>query len=195
MSKAAKYRQVVGTYRASYQFQIVASQAAASRVWEVRNSHATNRLLVTRLSVQWLQTAAHTAALTAALEAFKYTGFSVVDPTDSATFNGTSSSDGGVAAPGSAQFRGVTASGVAAGMTGGTLTKSGAAWSRLRKWMLLAVPTAGENPTTVMELVLPQSPWTILPDEGIVIENAILLGVAAGSTVNVDVALREMQPY
>src|SRR5437867_161886 len=61
----------VGHYRVSVRFAIIAAQAANSRVFEIRNTSATNLIIPTRLNVQWLQTAAHTAAIEDSLDLFK----------------------------------------------------------------------------------------------------------------------------
>src|SRR6266508_29261 len=70
----------LGHYRGSARFAIIALQATASRLYEMRNSGA-NLIIPTRMTIKWLQTAAHTAAILDSLDIFKDTVFSAVDTT------------------------------------------------------------------------------------------------------------------
>src|SRR5712692_8279169 len=65
----------LGHYRTSVRFSLVAAQAANSRLFELRNTHATNLIIPTRLTVKWIQTAAHTAAILDSLDFFRATAF------------------------------------------------------------------------------------------------------------------------
>lgn len=195
----------INSYRANYQLLIVATQAAGSRLFEIRNANTQGtqnpRLLMpTRLEISWVQNAAHTAAILAGLEVYKATGFTAVDTADVTTIAGqTMRTTGTTAAPGGALLRGVTASGVAAGMTGGTVTTAGAPLARYRKWMLATVPTAAEVMTNWW-LPIPEvrageddSPLLLDENEGLVITNTTLLGAAAGSLVNIDLKWSEVE--
>src|SRR6186713_2878861 len=64
----------LGHYRVAVRFATVNTQAANSRLFELRNT-STNRILLTRLRVLWLQTGAHTAAIEDSLDCFKLTTF------------------------------------------------------------------------------------------------------------------------
>src|SRR5207302_1240321 len=112
-------------------------------LFELQNSHATNLIVVTRLVIKWLQTAAHTAAIEDSLDVFKCTSFSAVDTTNTVTPTASRKRTTMAAAPGAAVIRGVTVAGASAGMTTGTLTKDGGSVGQLQQWLLAALPTAG----------------------------------------------------
>jgi hypothetical protein len=183
------YEEVVGAYRVTTQFNLLAAQAAASRLFQIRNAHTSNLLVINRLTVRIAQTAAHTAAILAQLTARKLTAFTAVDTTNTTTLTGVPKKTGAMpAAPGSAAIRALTFAGHTAGMTGGTLT-SGPGFGLVPVWLLAAVPTAGPSVVVERELIQADNqarPLTLLPDEGIGIENAVLLGAAAGSQVFVE---------
>lgn len=189
----------LGHYRASVRFALIAAQAANSRLWELRNTHATNLIILTRLNVKWLQTAAHTAAILDSIDCFKCTTFSAVDTTNTVT--PTLSVKRGAtmaAAPGGAAVRHVTVAGAAAGLTGGTLTKDGSPLVQLQKWLLLAMPTGGEVKADVLDAlddVNGTHPFVFVQNEGVEIENRVLLGAAAGSDVVVDSSHAEVTAY
>jgi hypothetical protein len=185
-----------GHYRVNHRCALVATQAANSRLFEIRNTSATNLIVPTRLVIKWVQTAAHTAAIEDSLDVFKVTSFTVVDTTNTVTpVPSLKRTSMGAT---TASIRGVTVAGAAAGMTGGTLTKDSSAVGQLPQWLLLAQPTAG----TVMPLVLDvfddvngTSPFVLAQNEGIIIENRVLLGAAAGSTVYIDFSYAEVAAY
>jgi nitrous oxidase accessory protein NosD len=133
----------VGHYRVCVKVNLIAAQAANSRLFELRNAHATNLIIPTRLELRWLQTAAHTAAILDAIDLFKVTGFTAVDTTNTVTpvpsllrtsFAATA-----------AAIRHVTIAGAAAGMTGGTLTKDSNAVGMLEQWLLGGRADGGER--------------------------------------------------
>ena len=173
------------SFRVTHQTALVATQAANSRLFSIRNAHASNLLRVRRLVAQWLQTAAHTAAILDDLALYKCTAFTVSDTTNKVDKTGINSMASSAAAPGSAEVKGLTAAGNSAGMTGGTLTKAGGPnpLSQLSQWLLQAQPTAGTVFPMVGELIVPKSPLILAPNEGLIIENSILLGAAAASAV------------
>lgn len=188
----------VGHYRVNHRCALIATQAANSRLFELRNTHATNFIVITRLLLRWMQTAAHTAAIEDSLDVFKCTSFSAVDTTNTVTPTASAKKTSMSAAPGNAAIRGVTVAGAAAGMTGGTLTKDGGSIGQLAKWLLLAQPTAGlVDPTTldVFDDVNGTHPLVLVQNEGIEIENRVLLGAAAGSTLYVDCSWAEVAVY
>jgi hypothetical protein len=180
----------LGHYRTAVRFALIAAQAANSRLFEMRNTHATNLIIPTRLTIKWLQTAAHTAAIEDSLDVFKCTSFSAVDTTNTVTPTASVKRGATMAvAPGAATIRHVTVAGAAAGMTGGTLTKDTNAFAQLPQWLLLAQPTAGTiiyQFLDVMDDVNGTHPFTFAQNEGFEIENRVLLGAAAGSSVYID---------
>jgi hypothetical protein len=188
----------LGHYRTSVRFALANSQAANSRLFQMRNT-GTNIIIPTRLRISWLQIAAHTAAILDSLDCYKYTAFTVTDTTATVTPTASPMTGAMGAAPGNVDLRHVTVAGAAAGMTGGTLTKGTNALSRLEKWLLLAVPTAGPMDPSVMEvfentMVEGGHPPVFAGNEGFGIENRVLLGAAAGSSVVVDFSYIEAPP-
>lgn len=189
----------LGHYRVNHRFVLVATQAANSRLFEVRNSHATNLIIPTRLVIKWFQTAAHTAAIEDSLDVFKCTSFTAVDTTNTVTPTASvKRTTGMAAAPGNAVIRGVTATGVAGGMTGGTLTKDGGSVVQLPQFLLLAQPTAGPVPPVILDAfddVNGTHPFAFAQNEGLIIENRVLLGAAASSSVYIDFSWAEVTAF
>jgi len=178
------------TYRVTHQTVLGNNQAASSRLLSLRNAHATNQLRVRRLVAQWMQTGAHTAAILGDLAAWRVTGFSVSDTTNKVDRIGVTSI-GSQVAPGSAEVRGLTGAGNSAGMTGGTLTKAGGVpFSQLAQWLLAAQPTAGTIFPMVGDLIT--TPVILAPNEGLIVENSILLGAAAASAVYFELEWEEL---
>lgn len=185
----------VAHYRTSVRFGLIAAQAALSRLFTFRNNHASNLLIPTRLNIKWIQSAAHTALILDRLLVTKLTAFTVLDTTNTVTPSATRKRTTMAAAPGSADLRHVTVAGAAAGMTGGTMTKDGNAIAHLQQILQAAVPTA----STVMAAVLDAlddvngtHPIILAQNEGLVVENEVLLGAAAGSDVVVDLSWAEV---
>lgn len=188
----------LGHYRVSSRFALVNAQAAASRLFEMRNT-GPNLIIPTRLNVKWIQTAAHTAAILDSLDVFKVTGFTAVDTTNTVTPTVSVKRGASMAAaPGGAALRHVTIAGAAAGMTGGTLTKDGSPFAQLQKWFLAALPTGGEIKADILDAfddVNGTHPWVFVQNEGFEIENRVLLGAAAGSEVIVDFSYAEVASF
>jgi len=186
----------VGHYRVNHRCILLASQAANSRLFEVRNTSATNLLIPTRLIIRWQYSTAHTAAIEDSLDVFKCTGFTAVDTTNTVTpVPSLKRTSMGAT---TAAIRGVTVGGAAAGMTGGTLTKDSSSVGQLPQWMLAAVPTASLVPFTQLDVfddVNGTSPFIFVQNEGLIIENRVLLGAAAGSTVYIDFSYAEVTAY
>lgn len=183
-----------GHYRTSVRFTLTNTQAANSRLWQVRNTSATLLVVPTRLTARWLQTGAHTALIKDTLEFFKLTSFSAVDTTNTVTPTVSKKRTTGMGAV-SAAIRHVTVAGAAAGMTGGTLTKDGNAFARLSKILQAAVPTGSAVDPSILDAlddVNGTHPFVLEQNEGIGIENLILLGAAAASEVEVDFSWAEV---
>lgn len=190
----------LGHYRTSHRAALVNTQAANSRLFEMRNAHATNIITINRIRITWMQTAAHTAAIESSIDCYRCTSFSAVDTTNTVTPVGSKlrTSFGNIDT--AATFlRGVTVAGAAAGMTGGTLTKDTAPLFQVPQWLLAAQPTAG----TVIPMQFDyfpgvgnnEHPLTLVQNEGFIIENRVLLGAAAGSSFYVDVEWAESTAY
>jgi hypothetical protein len=150
------------------------------------------------LNIRWLQTAAHTAAIEDSLDCFKLTGFTVDDTTNTVTPTVSRKKTTMGAAPGNVNIRNVTVAGATAGMTGGTLTKDGSPWAQLPKWLLLAVPTGSEVKADWLDGlddVNGTHPFVFAQNEGFEVENRVLLGAAAGSSVYIDCCYAEVTAY
>lgn len=188
----------LGHYRTNHRCVIANTQAANSRLFEIRNSHATNLMVPTRLILKWIQTGTHTAAIEDSLDVYKVTGFSVVDTTNTVTPTASAKRLSMAAAPGNVVLRGVTVAGAAAGMTGGTLTKDGNSIGQLAKWLLAAMPTAGPVDPSVLDAfddVNGTHPFVFAQNEGLIIENRVLLGAAAASSVYIDFSWAEVTAF
>lgn len=187
----------LGHFRVTHRCALIAAQAANSRLFEVRNS-GVNLLVLTRLTLKWLQTAAHTAAIEDSLDVFKVTGFTVLDGVNTVTPLGSIKRATMPAFPGNAQIRGVTIAGAAAGMTGATLTKDGGPFSQLPLWLTLAFADPSQRLVAQLDAeddVNGTYPFTFAQNEGFIIENRVLLGAAAGSSVYIDAAFAEVAAY
>lgn len=187
----------LGHYRLAARFNIIAAQAANSRLFELRNT-GVNLLVLTRLNIRWIQNAAHTAAIEDSLDCFKVTGFTVLDTTNTVTPAISVKRTAGMgAAPGGLGVRHVTIAGAAAGMTGGTLTKDGSPFVQLPKWLLAALPTS-DVPFSFVDAVDDVNgshPFVFAQNEGFIMENRVLLGAAAGSAVYIDMNVAEVTAF
>jgi len=183
-----------GHYRTTHRAALVATQAAASRLFSFRNTHATNLIVGVRLIAKLLQTGAHTATIEDSLDVFRLTGFSVSDTVNTVTPGVSPRRSSMAAAPGAAEIRGVTVAGAAAGMTGGTLTKDGSPFASLPALFLAVLPS-----NQVLDVRLDEQdddanshPFVFAPNEGFEIENRVLLGAAAAASVYVDFSWAEV---
>ena len=192
---------VLGHYRVNHRCVLVNVQAANSRLFELRNTHATNLIVVTRLVIKWLTASAHTALIEDSLDVFKVTAFTAVDTTNTVTPVPSSKRTTMGASPGSAAIRGVTGAGAAAGMTGGTLTKDTSSVGQLPMVLPQAVMAITEtlprfpNTLDVFDDVNGTYPFTFVQNEGFIVENRVLLGAAAGSSVYIDCAYADVTAY
>jgi hypothetical protein len=185
----------LGHYRCTHRFVFTNAQVAAARLFEVRNTHASNLIIPTSCRVTWLQTGAHTAAIEDSLDFFKVTSFSAVDTTNTVTPTASQKKSLMATPPGAAAIRGLTATGNVNGMTGGTMTKDGGSFAQLPQWLLLAMPTTPVIQPQVIdpfvENLLTQS-FVFGNNEGFEIENRVLLGAAAASSVYIDFSWAEV---
>lgn len=187
----------LGHYRVNHRCAIVNTQAANSRLFSLRNTHATNLIIPTRLVIKWLQLGAHTAAIEDSLDVFKVTGHTVIDTTNTVTPVPSVKRGSMAAAPGAA-IRGVTIAGAAAGMTGGTLVKDTSSIGQLPQWLLAALPTAGTLGVLTIDNfddVNGTHPFVFAQNEGFIIENRVLLGAAASSSVYIDFSFAEATAF
>jgi hypothetical protein len=186
----------IGHYRVNHRAALIAAQAANSRLFEIRNTSATNLIIPTRLILKWQLNAAHTAAIEDSLDVFKVTGFTAVDTVNTVTpVPSLKRTSMGAT---TAAIRGVTVAGAAAGMTGGTLVKDASSVGQLPQWLLAAVPTTSTVPYAVLDVfddVNGTSPFILVQNEGLIIENRVLLGAAAGSMVYIDFSYAEVTAY
>jgi len=191
----------VGHYRVTHRFAILATQAAGSRLFEIRNSGA-NLIIPTRMIVKILSLSAHTAIIENSLDVYKGLGFTVVDTTNTVTPVALAKRTTGMsAAPGNAQIRGVTVAGAAAGMTGGTITALANPIAQLPYVAAQAAMAAADTQPRFANLldafddVNGTHPFNLEQNEGIVLANRVLLGAAAGASVYVDFSWAEVTAY
>jgi hypothetical protein len=189
----------VGHYRVTHRFVMVNAQAANSRLFEVRNTHATNVLIPTRMIIKWINLNAHTAQIEDSIDVFKVTGFTAVDTTNTVTL--TPSLKRTAMGATTASFRGVTVAGAAAGMTGGTLVKdTGPIFQMPRILNQTIMATTETQPRTadwfdVLDDINGTHPFVFVLNEGLIVENRVLLGAAAGSSVYIDFSYCEAASY
>jgi hypothetical protein len=189
---------LVGHYRVNHRFAFAVTQAANSRVFEVKNNGG-NLIVPTRLIIKVIQTGTFTAAIEDSLDVFKLTGFTAVDTTNTVTPTASVKRTAGMtAAPANAQIRGVTVAGAAAGMTGGTLTKDGGSVGQLPLWFTAAQPTGSEVVYTAVDNfddVNGTHPFIFAQNEGFEIENRVLLGAAASASCYIDFSWAEVSVF
>lgn len=191
----------LGSYKTSHRFSLAVTQAADSRLFVIRNPHATNLIVIHDVLVEWIQTAAHTAAILDSLDLYRLTSFSAIDTTNTVTpvASKLRTSYATLVAGTDVDLRGVTVAGAAAGMTGGTSTPDSAPLRQFGQWLLAAVPTAGPV-TPIVGSYTPnvahgESPLILVQNEGLVLRNRVLLGAAAGSSVSIDIQWSYLTAY
>lgn len=191
----------LGHYRTSHRAVLLAAQAANSRLFELRNLHASNLLVVHDVSIEWIQTAAHTAAILDSLDMYRVTSFSTTDTTNTVTpvLSKLRTSYATLVDGTDYAVRGVTVAGAAAGMTGGTLTKDTAPMLQVSQFLLAAVPTASVVRPIIgryaPQVINGDSPLILAQNEGFTIENRVLLGAAAGSAISIAVTFASYSLY
>lgn len=181
----------IGHYRTAIQLTMATTQAANSNLFEIRNTHATNLLVLTRCRIGVYASGTVTTTYLGKWSLLRATGFTAVDTTNTVTPTSSVKRTAGMSAyPGNAHVRHVTVAGAAAGMTGGTLTKDANALG-----IILAQMTTGPNATAGGLLIPTQElvddvngthPLVVAQNEGWVIENTV---VGSGTSNVVQVLL------
>lgn len=171
----------LGHYRLWTRFTMVTSQNANSRLWQVRNGHASNLIVPTRLRIIILPAGTITTAYRFEANLFKATTFTAVDTTNTVTPGAPSNKRSTMATTAGAIFRHVTVAGAQAGMTGGTLTKDAVAIGAATGWVATAAATTLPLITEMLDDVNGTHPFVLVQNEGLEIENI----VAGSGTANV----------
>jgi hypothetical protein len=188
-----------GHYRVTHRCVLVATQAANSRLFEMRQPTAGKVLILTRLIIKWLNLTAHTAIIEDSLDCYKVTSFTAVDTTNTVTLTASLKKTGMTADI--AIIRGVTVAGAAAGMTGGSLVKDAGPWAQLPRIFNQTVMATTETTARLSDNMEALDPgddtygWVFAQNEGFIIENRVLLGAAAGSSVYIDCAYAIADAY
>lgn len=179
-----------GHYRVTHRCVLVNTQAANSRLFEMRQPTAGKLLILLGLQLRWLNSSAHTAIIEDSLDIFKVTSFTVLDTTNTVTL--TPSLKRTSMAANAQEIRGVTVAGAAAGMTGGTLTKDSGPFAQMARIFNVAVMAGTETTSRLADILNAieqdpaEHPFVFAQNEGFIVENRVLLGAAAGSSVYVD---------
>lgn len=185
----------LGHYGLSLRIVSTTAQAANSRILTLRNPHATNLIMPTKLRLRAMQAIAGTAQENS-LDVYKVTGFTAVDDTDEVVPTKSALRSNFPDFPGGALINHLTLTGDIAGMTGGTMTKDaqaiarlpfnvGAAISLIKPWELEnAVPSEDDA-----------HPLILQQDEGIVIENRVLNVTSFGIVWFIDLFWAELSAY
>jgi hypothetical protein len=188
----------IGHYRTSVVLTMATTQAANSRLFEIRNT-STNLIIPTRIRVGMLTTGTVTTAYAFQLGLFRCTTFTAVDTTNTVTPTTTVKRTTGMTAyPGNAAVRYVTVAGAAAGMTGGTLTKDANPIGNYVAWTHTAAPGIVTAMVTqeLLDDVNGTHPLVLEQNQGFEIENVIVgSGTANVVTVLIDVSWAEAAAY
>lgn len=185
----------IAHYGLSLRINSTAVQAANSRILELRNAHAINLIMPTKLRLRALQTVAGTAQENS-LDVYKVTSFSVLDTTNTVTPTKSAMRTNMTVFPGGAEIRHLTLAGNIAGMTGGTMTKDAQAIATLPYNVEAAI--ALRTPWT-LENALPAEddahPLVLQNNEGIVIESRVLNVTTLGITWYIDLFWAELGTF
>lgn len=188
----------LGHYRTSVRIVLAAAQAANSRLLELRNTHASNLLIPTRLIVRAMQIAAGTAQENS-LDCYRLTGFTAVDTTNTVTPTSSVKRTSMAAYPGtSAAIRHCTLAGAAAGMTGGTLTKDAQFFATLPLLVNAAAPTTPNaywGPLDALDDVNGTHPFVLAQNEGIDVENRVLNVTSYGMAAFIDLSWADVAAF
>jgi hypothetical protein len=186
----------LGHYRTSVVVTMATSQAANSRLFEIRNTHATNLIIPTRIRVGMMPTGTVTNPYAHQIGLFRLTNFTAVDTTNTVTPASSVRRASMAAYPGGAAVRHVTLAGAAAGMTGGTMTKDAQAAANFINWASTAAATTQSIYQELLEDVQGTHPFVFAQNEGFEIEN-VVGGSATANVIQVviDVSWAEVTAY
>lgn len=172
----------LGHYRTAIKLTMVTSQNANSRLFELRNSHATNLIVLTRLYVMAVVAGTVTTAYLGEFAAWKCTGFTAIDTTNTVTPTSSVKRTSGMAVyPGNAVVRHNTVAGAQAGMTGGTLTKDGNSFGSMLAPLATLAAGSQISAREFLEDMNGTHPFVFAQNEGFEVENV----VAGSGTANV----------
>lgn len=185
----------LGHYRTTIVLTMAVSQAANSRLFEIRNT-ASNLIVLTRCFIQAVPSGTVTTPYVGHFGLWRCTGFTAVDTTNTVTPTSSVKRTSMTAYPGGAAVRHNTVAGAAAGMTGGTLTKDG---NQLSGVLVPLATLAAGAVTYGRELVDDMNgthPLVCAQNEGFIIEN-IAAGSATANAVQVliDISWAEVTAY
>ena len=185
----------LGHYRTTLRIAGTNAQAANSRIFEIRNTHATNLIIPTFCRLRALQTSAGTPQENS-LDVFKVTGFTAVDTTNTVTPVSSVMRANMAAYPGGAAVRHLTLAGAAAGMTGGTLVKDAQAIGTLPFNVAAALMTGSVwGPVDVFDNLMVEHPLVLSQNEGLIIESRVLNVTTFGITWYISFAWAKVAAY
>lgn len=186
----------LGHYRTAIKLTMATTQAANSRLFEVRNTHATNLLVLTRCFVMVGAAGTVTTGYLGEFALWRLTNFTAVDNTNTVTPTSSLKRTSMAAYPGGAAVRHNTVAGAAAGMTGGTLTKDG---NMLASMVVPLFTLAATTPVIGREMVDDINgthPLVCAQNEGWMIENVVVgSGTANVVHVMIDVSWAEVTAF
>lgn len=186
----------LGHYRTAVKLTMATTQAANSRLFEIRNTHASNLIIPTRIWVSILPAGTITTAYAMEVALFRCTSFTAVDTTNTVTPTSSVRRTSMAAYPGGAAVRHNTVAGAAAGMTGGTLTKDANSGASMIAWVATAAATSIPVSREFMEDINGTHPWVFAQNEGFEIENVVVgSGTANVIQVVIDVSWAEVTAF
>lgn len=174
----------LGHYRTAVKLTLATTQAANSRLFEVRNTHATNLLVLTRARCGVLPAGTITTAYGFELGLFRVTGLTAVDTVNTVTPTSSVKRASMAAYPGGAAVRHVTLAGAAAGMTGWTGTKDGNSLASMMAWLATAAATSMPVYQELADDVNGTHPLVCVQNEGWEYEN-VVVGSGTANVVQV----------
>lgn len=187
---------VLGHYRTAVKLTTATTQAANSRLWEQRNTHATNLMILTRSMCGVMAAGTITTAYGFELGLFRLTGFTAVDTTNTVTPTSSVKRTSMAAYPGGAAPRHVTIAGAAAGMTGGTLTKDGNSIASMMAWLATAAATTMPVYQELSDNIYGTHPLVCIQNEGWEYENVVVgSGTANVAQVTIDNSWAEVTAF
>lgn len=186
----------LGHYRTAVKLTTATTQAANSRLWEQRNTHATNLMILTRAMCGVMAAGTITTAYGFELGLFRLTGFTAVDTTNTVTPTSSVKRTSMAAYPGGAAPRHVTIAGAAAGMTGGTLTKDGNSIASMMAWLATAAATTMPVYQELSDNIYGTHPLVCIQNEGWEYENVVVgSGTANVAQITIDNSWAEVTAF